>query len=217
MITQEQDNFINLIGKLANQDMKANGILASLTVAQAILESGWGKSSLATVGKALFGIKAGTNWTGKVYNANTKECYDGSTFVTIKANFRAYNSWEESINDHSKLLCGLSRYYALIGEKDYKKACKTIQAAGYATDPKYADQLINIIECYNLTRFDVIKEEYVMSNILDNTPDTWAKEAIEWAKANKILVGDENGNLKLHDTCTRQEVIVFLNRLKKCL
>lgn len=56
-----------------------------------------------------------------------------------------------------------------------------------------------------------------MSNILDNTPDTWAKEAVEWAKANKILVGDENGNLKLHDTCTRQEVIVFLNRMKKCL
>lgn len=48
---------------------------------------------------------------------------------------------------------------------------------------------------------------------LDNTPDTWAVEAVDWAKANKILVGDENGNLKLHDTCTRQEVVIFINRL----
>lgn len=48
---------------------------------------------------------------------------------------------------------------------------------------------------------------------LDNTPDAWATEAVEWAKSNKILIGDENGNLKLHDTCTRQEVVIFINRL----
>lgn len=48
---------------------------------------------------------------------------------------------------------------------------------------------------------------------LDNIPDAWATEAVEWAKSNKILIGDENGNLKLHDTCTRQEVVIFINRL----
>lgn len=48
---------------------------------------------------------------------------------------------------------------------------------------------------------------------LDNTPDVWAKQAVEWAIKNKILLGDENGNLKLHDNCTRQEVLVFINRL----
>lgn len=48
---------------------------------------------------------------------------------------------------------------------------------------------------------------------LDNTPDTWAVDAVNWAKTSNILVGDENGNLKLHDTCTRQEVVIFINRL----
>ena len=51
----------------------------------------------------------------------------------------------------------------------------------------------------------------------DNTPDTWAKEAVNWAKANKIINGDENGNLKLHDVCTRQEALVFLDRMKNCI
>lgn len=213
MINNSQQEFINQIGILAQNDMKNTGVLASLTIAQAILESGWGKSSLSTVGKALFGIKAGTSWKGKVYNAKTQECYDGSTFVTIDAAFRAYDSWKESISDHSALLCSLSRYKDVIGETDYKKACKAIHSAGYATDPKYADKLINLIETYNLNQFDVIKEENIMSNItLDNTPDTWAVEAVEWAKNNGILKGDDNGNLKLHDVCTRQEVLVFLNR-----
>lgn len=213
MASNLQMEFINQIGVLAQNDMKNTGVLASLTIAQAILESGWGKSSLSTVGKALFGIKASTSWKGKVYNAKTQECYDGSTFVTINAAFRAYDSWEESISDHSALLCSLSRYKDVIGETDYKKACKAIHSAGYATDPKYADKLINLIETYNLNQFDVIKEENIMSNItLDNTPDTWAVEAVEWAKNNGILKGDDNGNLKLHDVCTRQEVLVFLNR-----
>lgn len=213
MASNSQKEFINCIGSLAQRDMKKTGVLASLTIAQAILESGWGKSSLSTIGKALFGIKAGNSWKGKVYNAKTKECYDGSTFVTIDASFRAYNSWEESINDHSALLCGLSRYKNIIGETDYKKACKAIHVAGYATDPTYADKLINLIETYNLNQFDIVKEETIMSNItLDNTPDTWAIEAVEWAKNNGILKGDDTGNLKLHDICTRQEVLVFLNR-----
>lgn len=216
MLNNSQKDFINKIGILAQKDMKKSKVLASLTIAQAILESGWGKSSLATVGNALFGIKAGSSWKGKIYNSKTKECYDGSTFVTIDAAFRAYDSWEESINDHSAFLCGSSRYKNVIGETDYKKACNAIYSAGYATDPTYANKLINLIETYNLNQFDVIKEENNMSNItLDNTPDTWAIEAVEWAKNNGILKGDETGNLKLHETCTRQEVLVFLERAAK--
>lgn len=124
MANNSQMEFINQIGASAQKDMKKTKVLASLTIAQAILESGWGKSSLATVGKALFGIKAGTSWNGKVYNSKTKECYDGSTFVTVDASFRAYNNWEESINDHSAFLCANSRYKAVIGETDYKKLVK---------------------------------------------------------------------------------------------
>lgn len=157
-LTNEQKAFIDRVGNLAATDMQKSGVLASLTTAQAILESGWGKSGLAVKGKALFGIKAGGTWRGKVYNAETKECYDGATYTTIKATFRAYGSWEESVADHSALLTGNTRYKTVVGEKDYKAACWAIKAAGYATAPDYAEQLIKIIDCYALTKFDTPAE-----------------------------------------------------------
>lgn len=153
-MTQEQKNFIEKVGKLAKDDAKTSGVLPSLTIAQAILESGWGKSGLTVKANALFGIKAYSSWTGKVYNCKTQECYDGKNYVTIDGCFRAYNSWEESVKDHGAFLKSLSRYKAVIGEKDYKKACKAIHEAGYATGPNYANQLINLIEQYNLTEYD---------------------------------------------------------------
>jgi len=153
-ITKEQKDFIERVGNLAVADMQKSGVLASLTIAQAILESGWGKSGLTVKANALFGIKAGSSWKGKVYSAKTQECYDGATYTTITALFRAYGSWAESVADHSALLTGLARYKAVVGERDYKTACRAIKAAGYATDPNYADKLIQIIESYGLTAYD---------------------------------------------------------------
>ena len=153
-MTHEQKAFIKRVGALAAADMRASGVLASLTIAQAILESGWGKSGLTVKANALFGIKAGRSWKGKVYSAKTQECYDGVTFTTVTALFRAYDSWAESVADHSALLTGAARYKAVIGERDYKTACRAIKAAGYATDPKYPDKLIQIIESYGLTAYD---------------------------------------------------------------
>ena len=98
-ITKEHQEFIERVGALAAADMKKSGVLASLTIAQAILESGWGKSGLTVKANALFGIKAGKSWKGKVYSAQTQECYDGATFTTITALFRAYDSWAESVAD----------------------------------------------------------------------------------------------------------------------
>lgn len=153
-LTIEQKAFIAKVGKLAAADMKNSGVLASLTISQAILESGWGKSGLTVKANALFGIKAGKTWKGKTYSAKTQECYDGVNYTTITDLFRAYGSWEESVADHSALLTGAARYKAVVGETDYKKACKAIKAAGYATAPDYAEKLINIIECYGLTEYD---------------------------------------------------------------
>ena len=151
----EQKNFIKKVGALASADMKKSGVLASLTVAQAILESAWGKSELATVGNAIFGIKATKSWKGKVYCKDTKECYDGVNLVDVKnAAFRAYDSWEESVEDHSAFLKANKRYKEVIGETDYKKACEAIKAAGYATDPDYVEKLVKLIEDYELTEFD---------------------------------------------------------------
>lgn len=153
-VTKNQRSFIAKVGKLARADMTKSGVLASLTIAQAILESGWGKSGLTAKANALFGIKAGSSWKGKVYSAKTQECYDGVSYTTITALFRAYDSWQESICDHSALLTGLRRYKTVVGENDYKKACVAIKAAGYATDPTYSDKLINIIETYGLNKYD---------------------------------------------------------------
>lgn len=115
-MTQEQKKFIERVGALAAADMQKSGVLASLTIAQAILESGWGKSGLTVKGNALFGIKAGTSWTGAVYSGKTQECYDGVTFTTVTGLFRAYGSWAESVTDHSDLLSCNTRYKAVIGE-----------------------------------------------------------------------------------------------------
>jgi len=156
-ITDAQKQFIEKVGSLASNDMHTSGVLASLTIAQAILESGWGNSALAVNANALFGIKATTAWKGKVYSKETQECYDGVSFTTIEALFRAYDSWEESINDHSDFLVANSRYAAVIGETDYKTACTAIKAAGYATDPDYANKLVNLIEQYDLTAYDAVK------------------------------------------------------------
>lgn len=152
--TKEQQQFIERVGALAAADMRASGVLASLTIAQAILESGWGTSELATKANALFGIKADGRWPGRVYSKETKECYDGATYTTVTALFRAYGSWEESVNDHSDFLVGSRRYAAVIGETNYRKAAEAIKAAGYATAPDYAEKLVRLIETYGLTTYD---------------------------------------------------------------
>lgn len=176
-MTTAQKNFIDRVGKLATVDMQSSSILASLTIAQAILESGWGKSGLTSKANALFGIKATTAWKGKVYNCKTQECFDGKNYVTIDGCFRAYSTWEDSVKDHSAFLTGLSRYKDVVGERDYKKACKAIHAAGYATSPDYANKLINLIEQYDLTKYDVIAP--IASVPTSNN-----------AKSNEIVAGD---------------------------
>ena len=150
----EQRKFLAMVGPLAQADMQKSGILASLTIAQAILESGWGTSELAAKANALFGIKADARWSGRAYSKDTKECYDGATYTTITALFRAYDSWAESVADHSAFLLANKRYAAVVGERDYKVACKAIKAAGYATDPGYPQKLIGLIEKYGLTVYD---------------------------------------------------------------
>ena len=150
-MTMAQKSFIDRIGKAAQAG--GSDILPSLTIAQAILESGWGKSGLTQKANALFGIKAGSAWKGPRVNSKTFEYYDGKRADIVDA-FRAYGSWEESIEDHRKLLRGAERYKAVIGERDYKKACRAVHAAGYATAPDYADKLIKIIEQYGLTSWD---------------------------------------------------------------
>lgn len=145
--TQQQKEFLSRIIPLAKADMKKTKILASLTIAQAILESGWGTSALARKSNNLFGIK------GNGKNYKTFEYINGKR-VDIVDSFKVYPDWETSVTDHSGLFLRLSKYQNLIGEKDYKKACKKVYEDGYATAPNYTEALIKIIEQYKLYEHD---------------------------------------------------------------
>lgn len=147
-----RSDFINTIGLMASENMKKTGILASLTIAQAILESGWGESALAAAPNYnLFGIKG--DYNGDYCTFPTSEYINGQ-WVRVNANFRKYPSWAESLADHSDLFLRWDRYSNLRGCTDYRLACRYVREDGYATDPSYTDKLINIIEANNLTRFD---------------------------------------------------------------
>jgi hypothetical protein len=164
-----KQEFLGMIVPLAVADMKKSKILASLTIAQAVLETGWGSSSVMMKAFALFGIKAGSTWKGRVFSSKTKEVYDGVNYTTITDTFRAYNSFAESVADHSALLTGAARYRNLIGEMDYREACRKIREDGYATAPNYTTSLIKVIEDNRLYQYDTAQpnntesEETLMS------------------------------------------------------
>ena len=157
--------FIRKIGKLARKDMKKTGILASVTVAQAILESGYGTSSLGMEAHNLFGMKAMLSnnswksaWKGDTFVKKTME-YLGGKWYTITDTFRAYDTFEESIADHSAYLSYAKngkrlRYAGVVGNKNYEKTIKIIKAGGYATAPTYVTRICEIIKQYNLTKYD---------------------------------------------------------------
>ena len=157
-IDSEKMAFIETISDGAISNYNKYGILPSITMAQAILESGWGNSELAVTHNNLFGIKADLRWNGAVATIATSENYNDSTI----ANFRKYDSIDESIEDHGKFLYENSRYaeYGLFNGKDYKSQAQALEDAGYSTvkdengEPIYADKLISLIEKYNLMQYD---------------------------------------------------------------
>lgn len=158
--------FIAAIAPLAVQNMNRSKVPASLTIAQSALESAWGTSGLTVRANNLFGIK-GMGPAGSV-TMQTTEYVNGKP-VKVSADFRSYNSWEESISDHTKLLeNGVSwnrnLYSKIIGATG-RTAALEIAASGYATDPNYATKLIDIMDMFNLYQYDHgIKEVDEMSD-----------------------------------------------------
>ena len=164
-------DFIKRVGEIARKDMIDTGILASVTIAQAILESGYGTRELATEANNFFGMKCslsgnswGSAWDGvSKYNKKTAEQKKDDTIYHVNADFRKYPDLETSVRDHSLYLLGAkngskNRYEGLKGETDYKKAIQIIKDGGYATDTQYVTKVCNIIEYYNLTQYDVTEE-----------------------------------------------------------
>lgn len=153
----------------------------SVTIAQAALESAWGESGLTKQGNALFGIKAGANWKGKRYTTKTSEVQNGNTIFTT-ADFRAYDSWGESIIDHDDFLRRNSRYAAVLAADNGYDAADALQAAGYATDPYYAHKLQSIISQYSLSQYDKIdtpKTPPMPTQTAETTAKTPAEKTVE--------------------------------------
>jgi uncharacterized FlgJ-related protein len=139
--------YIAQYNAVAMANMKTYGIPASIILAQGILESGAGQSDLAMNANNHFGIKCHNDWTGdKIYkdDDSANEC------------FRKYNQASESYQDHATVLTGKKRYANLFAlpKGDYKAWAKGLRDAGYATDPRYPEKLINYIELYNLSQYD---------------------------------------------------------------
>ncbi len=151
-ISGDNLNFINSIKDGAVQAYNEYGVLPSLTMAQAILESGWGKHS---IGNNIFGIKAGSSWTGKTQNCLTSEQNADGSYYQITDTFRDYDSIDESITDHAKLLTN-DRYKPVLEAKNYKEACVAVRQCGYATSLDYANSLISLVEQYGLDQWDPV-------------------------------------------------------------
>jgi hypothetical protein len=147
-----QEKYIYTYSDIAVAEMQRTGVPASITLAQGIIESGSGLSTLAVEGNNHFGIKCHNNWKGgtmKMDDDAKDEC------------FRTYDSPEQSFRDHSDFLRYRDRYKFLfdLDRRDYKGWAFGLKQAGYATDPSYANKLIRCIEQYDLARFDFLTNE----------------------------------------------------------
>ena len=192
---------VSVIGELCREDMKKSGILASISAAQFILESGYGKSELGQNANNMFGMKkslSGNTWTGStwdgtsVYTKKTQEQNADGTYETITADFRKYPCVEDSVADHSAYLLGAKngsklRYAGIKGMTDYKKVAQLIKNGGYATSLTYVDKLCSIIEKWNLTQYDVLETR----EPVPSTPDT-VTEFPATPFTVKVLIDDLN-------------------------
>ncbi len=144
--------FLDRYAAGAVRSMHSTGVPASVTLAQAILESGWGRSGLTRKAFNFFGIK-GTGPAGSL-TVRTREVVNGRS-IYINAAFKKYHNAAESFVDHGQMLRRLGRYAPCFRNRSNpEQFCRELQKAGYATDPHYATTLIGIIRQYHLTRYD---------------------------------------------------------------
>jgi len=140
--------FLARLREPAEAAARAAGLSAELMLAQAALETGWGRYRIARADGSdshnLFGIKAGGDWRGETTSVVTHEYVAGER-VRVEARFRVYDSYEMAFADYARLVGGNPRYQAVAAAASAEQAARELQAAGYATDPAYADKLISLI------------------------------------------------------------------------
>lgn len=220
-------DIIELMGPLFTADEKNTGVLACVSMAQFILESGYGKSPLALNSNNCFGMKAslsGSSWKGStwdgssVYTIVTNEQKEDGTVFQVTANFRSYPSINDSIADHSAYLCnawnsskGNYRYSGISGETDYRTAAQIIKDGGYATSISYVDSLCSIIEKWDLTRFNF--QNSWVDQLTDVDPSEWYYPVLP--KVHDIMSGVSETEFAPNDPMTRAMFVTILYRLSE--
>ena len=182
------NEFVEQIAKYVKKYAYFYGIeVHSPIIAQAILESGWGKSGLASKYHNYFGLKCGSSWKGKSVNMATKEEYKVGTLTNIRDNFRVYDSMEAGVKGYFDFI-NTSRYANLKGVKSPEEYVRRLKADGYATSSKYVDNIMRVIRDNRLTRFDdkvgeSVKKDELTGKVLSG------KEIID-ILARRVIDGD---------------------------
>lgn len=169
---EQQRAFLAMIVPICQEQAYLHGykLYASVAIAQAIHESGWGTSKKMVAANALFGIKVGKSaykfgkaWKGAAYKTGTTEYYDGKTATKITDYFRQYSTVADSVEDYMDMLCHCSRYKKSLNCASPEESIKAIIAGGYATGPAYVNAIVNLINTYNLKKYDQ-KGQVIMVN-----------------------------------------------------
>ena len=184
----DKETFIQKVAEKVNKYAPLYGICVhSPIIAQAIVESGWGKSGLASKYHNYFGLKCGSSWKGKSVNMATKEEYKVGTVTNIRDNFRVFDDFDDGIRGYFEFI-NTSRYKNLKGVKSPEEYVRRLKADGYATSSKYVDNIMRVIRDNKLTRFDGngvgdMKKEELTGKVLSG------KEIID-ILAKRVIDGD---------------------------
>ena len=184
----DKEAFIQKVAEKVSKYAPLYGIsVHSPIIAQAIIESGWGKSGLASKYHNYFGLKCGSSWKGKSVNMATKEEYKVGTITNIRDNFRVFDDFDDGIRGYFEFI-KTSRYANLKGVKSPEEYVRRLKADGYATSSKYVDNVMRVIRDNKLTRFDGngdgdMKKEDLTGKVLSG------KEIID-ILARRVVAGD---------------------------
>lgn len=184
----DKEAFIQKVAEKVSKYAPLYGIsVHSPIIAQAIIESGWGKSGLASKYHNYFGLKCGSSWKGKSVNMSTKEEYKVGTITNIRDNFRVFDDFDDGIRGYFEFI-NTRRYANLKGVKSPEEYVRRLKADGYATSSKYVDNVMRVIRDNKLTRFDGngdggMKKEELTGKVLSG------KEIID-ILAKRVINGD---------------------------
>ena len=172
-LSKAQAEFLARIVPIAQKQALQHGckLYPSVTIAQAMHESGWGTSKKMVAANAVFGVKVGNSaykfgdaWHGAAYKTGTTEYYDGKTATKIVDWFRQYDTIEDSVCDYMDMLCHCKRYKGALSRRTPRESIESIVAGGYATGPDYVNRIMDIINKHNLTQYDVISNGHYITD-----------------------------------------------------